>query len=281
MTEDKLLNELGDLARREEEAERAVLDERWDRLAAGTLSAEEDAELRALAETSPEAREAYEAFRPLGGDFQARVTEKITAELARGPAPEPVESAPEPEKPPARVLLFPRGAFRPLAWIGSAAAAAVLSFLFLRAPAAPLPVYTAALEGGVQAMRGTEPGPAGGLPVYYPNSSLTLRAFPVKSAQDPAAALEARAFFGRRGSGDLRPLGAKPEIESGAVRFRGRLGREIQIPPGLWRLWIVVGRRGEIPPADELAAALHAGRSRGDGWQAMSEDLRVDERAAP
>src|SRR5690349_2865096 len=102
MTEDELLKELGDLARREQEAELAFLDERWDRLAAGTLSAEEDAELRALAASSPEIGEVYEAFRPLGADFQARVTEAATAELARGPAP--------------RVLPF-RGVSRPLAWL--------------------------------------------------------------------------------------------------------------------------------------------------------------------
>src|SRR5215210_8874971 len=81
MSEDRLLRELGHLAKEEEGAEKARLDERWDRLAAGTLTTEEEAELLALAETSPEAREAYEAFRPLGPEFQARVVEKIAAGL--------------------------------------------------------------------------------------------------------------------------------------------------------------------------------------------------------
>ena len=66
MSEDPLLHELGRLAQEEKEAEDARRDERWDRLAAGTLGAEEDAALRTLAATSPAAREAYEAFRPLG-----------------------------------------------------------------------------------------------------------------------------------------------------------------------------------------------------------------------
>src|SRR5215218_8487003 len=77
MSEDRLLRELGHLAKEEEGAEKARLDERWDRLAAGTLTADEEAELRALAETSPEAGDAWEAFRPLGPEFQARVVEKI------------------------------------------------------------------------------------------------------------------------------------------------------------------------------------------------------------
>src|SRR5436853_7125100 len=77
-----LLKELGDLARREKEAEKAHLDERWDRLAAGTLTAEEGAELKALAASSPEAREAYAAFRPPGADFQARVVSAINSQVA-------------------------------------------------------------------------------------------------------------------------------------------------------------------------------------------------------
>jgi RNA polymerase sigma-70 factor (ECF subfamily) len=79
MNNDSILSELGALARREREAE-SPLDERWDRLAAGTLTAEEDAELRALAASSAEAREAYEAFRPLGAAFQARVVRAINAQ---------------------------------------------------------------------------------------------------------------------------------------------------------------------------------------------------------
>lgn len=82
--DDLLLKELGDLARHEGEAEGARLDERWDRLAAGTLTAEEEAELKALAASSPEAREAYAAFRPLGADFQARVVSTINAEDTAG-----------------------------------------------------------------------------------------------------------------------------------------------------------------------------------------------------
>jgi RNA polymerase sigma-70 factor, ECF subfamily len=81
MMEDRILLELGYLAKEEREAEKAPLDERWDRLAAGTLTPEEDAELRALAESSPETRETYEAFRPLGAKFQARVVKEIAGEL--------------------------------------------------------------------------------------------------------------------------------------------------------------------------------------------------------
>ena len=98
---DRLLRDLGDLARSEAEAEEARFDDRWDRLAAGTLTADEEAELKALAESSPEAREAYEAFRPLGADFQARVVSAIKAERADETPSAPTEPRP-------RVLPFRR-----------------------------------------------------------------------------------------------------------------------------------------------------------------------------
>ena len=137
MNEDRLSRELGDLARQEDEAERARFDERWDRLAAGTLTAEEEAELKTLAGSSPEAQEAYEAFRPLGADFQARMVSAAAAELVN------VQPSPPPEPPP-RVLPFRRAAARIEVWLGTAAAvAAGLFFFCLRTPASlpPLPGY--------------------------------------------------------------------------------------------------------------------------------------------
>ena len=77
--DDDLLRKLGEMARDEAESERARWDERWDRLAAGTLGAEEEAELRRLAVASPEAGEAYEAFRPLGAEFHAAVAAAIVS----------------------------------------------------------------------------------------------------------------------------------------------------------------------------------------------------------
>src|SRR6188508_1015557 len=102
MSEDELLHTLGNLAR---------YDERWDRLAAGTLTPEEDAELRALAATDDDAREAYDAFRPLGTEFLARIQESIaTPAVAQAPA----------VAPPAKVLPFRRRAGKISAWIATA-----------------------------------------------------------------------------------------------------------------------------------------------------------------
>ena len=268
MSEDRILRDLGHLAKEEGEAERARLDERWDRMAAGTLTAEEEAELRALAESSPEARETYEAFRPLGPEFQASVVGKIAAELEK-PAPKA-----EPREKRARLLPFRPAVLRRVGWVTAAAAAAGL-VLLVRLPASmpPLPAYTVALSGGIKTFRGEEkpPGPQ----VFAPGSRLTLDMRPQSLV---TGEVEAQAFLAR---GDDW-ISWRPEIEiaeTGSVRLRGELGREIR--PGDWKLWVIVGRPGRLPSMDELQAEVRAGRTRGDQWQAVFADLHVEERLPP
>jgi uncharacterized protein (DUF4415 family) len=81
MNDEPRLRELAQVIR-EEKADRFRLDERWARLSSGELSEQEEAELRALAEVSLEARQAYEAFRPLGPEFQARMVQILRQRLA-------------------------------------------------------------------------------------------------------------------------------------------------------------------------------------------------------
>ena len=265
MSKDRLLRKLGQVAREEREAEQGRFDERWDHLAAGELSADEEAQLRALAEASPEAREAVEAFQPLGAEFQAHVVDAITAALA-GQAPEAEDRKRRSRLPPFWV-----------AAAGTAAAAAAL-FLVLRQPPS-LPVYTAELSLGDRPLRGTA-GPSSQLPVFGPSSLLTFVARPRHTV---TGSVDARCFFTRDADlGSWQP-GPDPELEDGAVRLRGRQGQEIRLPPGEWRVWIVVGRPGKIPPMEELLAELRAGRTRGERWrwQAVSRDLRVEDRWPP
>ncbi|HEV2844584.1 MAG TPA: hypothetical protein VG477_07045, partial [Thermoanaerobaculia bacterium] len=110
---------------REKQAEeRNRFGERWDRLSSGDLSAEEEAELRVLAETSEEAREAYEAFRPLGPEFHASVAGAIREQ---GLAPQGMA-----EKSPAKPLPFRPRTARVAGWGSLAAVAAVLLVMVLR-----------------------------------------------------------------------------------------------------------------------------------------------------
>lgn len=79
---DRWLEELVRVANEDTARERQQLDERWDRLAAGTLDADELAALRAEAEGSAEGRAAWEAFRPLGAGFEAQVVARLQADPA-------------------------------------------------------------------------------------------------------------------------------------------------------------------------------------------------------
>jgi hypothetical protein len=274
MSEDPLLRELGRLAQEEKEAEDARRDERWDRLAAGTLSAEEDAALRALAAMSPAAREAYEAFRPLGAEFQARVVEKLAGELRRG------EREVGPPEPRPRLLPFRPASWRFAGWLGAAAVAASGLLLVVRGPASmpPLPLYSAELRGEIRTQRGA-PGPAAGPRQFGPGSRLSLVVSPDRFV---AGEVEARALLER--GAEIVPWQQAPRLDisaQGAVLLRGTIGEEIRLRPGPSRVWIVVGQRGKIPPDSELVTALHAGRLRHRHWQAVSADVSVADRPPP
>jgi hypothetical protein len=244
MSEDRLLRELGHLAKEEEGAERARLDERWDRLAAGTLTAEEKAELRALAESSPEAREAWEAFRPLGPEFQARVVEKIAKE--RG----------------GRLLPF-RLSKRFVGWATAAAAAAALAVVLLP-PSAPLPDYQiASISGGSSEMRGEQPDD------FAPGDRIEVRLRPVTASRTER--LEGSLFLLR--NGELRGLSAESEsVPGGSVKIVGTLRDDLE--PGPWTLWAVVHRPGELPLPAELFRAAHD-NTRSEDWIAVSTDILI------
>lgn len=268
MTDDRLLRDLGNLARRQEEAEQARFDERWNRLAAGTLTAAEEAELKALAESSPEAREAYEAFRPLGAGFQARMVDAAAAELA--------SEAPKarPEEPRPRLLPFRRAVTRAEVWLGTAAALAAGLFFLVRSPVLPpLPPYALDPIQGDQTVRGGKSESPNGIPVFDPDSRLMLIARPPHPVTAPAAA---QAFLAH--GAELLPWQPGEPGTAGSFRFEGGLS---QFQPGEWKVWVVVGHPGRIPSASELQTRLQAGRTRTTDWQAISTDLRIRARASP
>jgi len=269
---ERWLRELAQVANDEKQAEEALLDPRWDRLSAGDLSPDEEAALRALAGASEEGRTAYEAFRPLGPEFQARVVQALRDQNAqRSPAPVP-EPVPDP---PAPVLSFRRRARRISAWLGSVAAAAAVLFLGVRwlGSPAPLPGYgPPQLSGGVQAKRDLREGPG----VFVSGSTFDLVLTPQTAV---SGKVDVRCFLER--GAELRPLPV-PEVAiqnvgGGVLKIHGTVGREIVIPPGAWTLWAVVGRPRALPPdAETLRARLARGRPRGRGWEALKIGLKAE-----
>lgn len=252
MSEDRLLRELGHLAKEEEGAEKARLDERWDRLAAGTLTAEEEAELRALAETSPEAREAWEAFRPLGPEFQARVVQKIAQEQ-RG-----------------RVLPFRPTAARIGGWVTAAAAAAAVAVVLLR-PSGPLPYYQIAVTGASSEMRGEQEEAAR----LAPGDSCEVLLRP-DTAVAGAKSLVAQCFLVR--GGERRPMEVQEiHIEpTGVIKLESSIPHDLQ--EGTWTLLAVVGRRGKLPDPAELQSLSAKGELRRRDWVAVSKEVLIQPR---
>jgi hypothetical protein len=251
--DDRWLRELAQVNREEDTEDRSRLDERWDRLSGGELSPEEEAEMRALAETSEEAREAYEAFRPLGPDFQASVVQAIQ-EQARPSVP-------------AKLLTFPSRTHI-AGWSTAMAAAAALLVVFARPPA-PLPNYQMEISG-VSPLRGEENGTAE-VPIFVPGGLCKLGLRPETAASPRIGELEARCFLAR--DQELRTLEVRSQFDpGGAVKMEGTLPSDLQ--PGGWTLWAVVGRRGKLPDAADLRSATKAPVRRRD-WAAVPQDILI------
>lgn len=270
------LDEIARTAREMEEENHAQLDERWDRLSAGNLSETERSRLRALAEESEEGRWAYEAFRPLGGEFHARVARRLRQELG-DPDTSSVTASTEPnaQPPPAgRILPFRRGGGRIRDWVAAAASlAAVLVFFVVRGSVdatRPLPEYRAELSGDREIRSGS------GAPrewVLSPGSRFDLLLRPATAVSGD---VEVRFFLER--DGELRrwqpPFDAHP---NGSVEVVGTIGDQIELEPGRWTLWALVGRPGKLP---EMTADLRAGleneRPRTTRyWRILRADLRI------
>jgi hypothetical protein len=283
MNDEELMKALGRTARTE-----PALDERWDKLAAGTLSDTEREALLEEAARSDEAAQAYEAFRPLGAEFQARVVHRLLDEAARSdqsPASEASSGAvrtaaavPADARPAeaARVVPFRRRATRftvvPLA-LAASLLLAVGVVTFMRPGAVPaLPGYGLALEGQVTLMRGQTPPPQAAPFAQGNHFRLVLT---------PATRVEGQVVA--RGyvlsDGEPAPLVAPaPRIsDDGAVLIEGEVGRDVQLPQGNARLLVIVGRESKLPDPRVLAEQLGAaGQSQSADWAAWMLPVRSE-----
>lgn len=246
MNHEDLIKALGKQAREDGLGQR--LDRRWDQLSAGTLSPEEEARLRAEAETSPAGEAAWEAFRPLDTAYRTDIESRLA---------EQIKGAPRRRRPPAR----PTPAERPGSrwWMGSLAVAAtvllvVLVRLWLPSPRAPVPHYTLSpLAGKVQELRSNNRRPTD-VPVYEPGTRLRLVLKPETTVRQPIAA-SAYVVEGPDGARFLEALTITTS-SAGAVLMEGTVGEDINLPNGRHTLLIVVGRPGNLPTAEELRAEL-------------------------
>lgn len=235
---DRWLEELARVANEETARERRQLDERWDRLAAGTLEPTEEAALRAEAERSEEGRAAWEAFRPLGAGFEAQVVARLQAEQTRAAAP-------------GKVVPFRHRV--PLAAGLGLLAAGLVAFALLRPFLNPaLPAYSLEVSSG---QRGGE------------NHQIVIGEIATLALQPETASrgrVEVQCFLEVPGQSPRFWSGCETHVErrAGGVRVV-RLPAEAtaELLPG--RLRVVVGRPGRFPPAEERGDRDPEGR-----WEA-------------
>lgn len=257
--EGKLLDGIGRFARQQEAEERRRFDERWRRLAAGTISEADDAALRALAAESEEARLDYEALRPFGPQLQDRLARDWQA---RTPAALPDEPLP-----------LPIGERRwrrapPYRWLAVAAtlAVAVLGWRLWRGPDLPtMPEYGHELFGAVQEMR--SPEPTLDVPVFVPGSPFRL----VLRPQQPIEEDLERRYYLVGSTGELRPWRVDLALSAeGVVEIAGTVGEDLLIEPGDWAVVFVYGRPGRLPDPEDLLAAESA-----EDWGVIRVPFRV------
>ncbi|MEP7010141.1 MAG: hypothetical protein ABJC13_07445 [Acidobacteriota bacterium] len=251
---------LRDLARaaREEEAEERDLWDRWDRLTDGTLSPEEEAELRALAQSSPEAEQAYEAFRPLSPEFRA----KMVAEIG----------------PMIRPSLFIRWRDAFIRWrdahlvvwraaysgSGLASAAAALYFM-VSLPAVPL--FVVELEP-VLAIRGDST-------VFTPGGGFKATVWPEKETSSRSQ-INLRCYIESK-SPAAKPLRAiqcvvAERLKTGWMSIQGRLPKDQSIGPST--LWLVFAYSGNQPDLDEVGKVAKT-HTKSRDWKAVPSPMEI------
>lgn len=267
MSDDRWLRELAQVNQEREAEERSQLDERWDRLSAGELSPEEEAELRALAETSEEAHEAYEAFRPLGPELQARVVQAIQSQ-----GREETEAAEAARKKPesGKLFSFPRRA-RFAAWGTAAAAAAAILMISLREPA-PLPDYASVdVFGGTSVTRGEQPETA--TPIFTPGDDFEMDLSP-RTTGSYEKRLDAKGVLAC--GGELWPVEVQSKFAlAGSVQMNGSIP---DAHPGLCVLWAIVCRGGKMPDPADLIALSTGGVIRQRNCVAVPKNVRIQPR---
>lgn len=97
---------------------------------------------------------------------------------------------------------------------------------------------------------------------YGPGDQFTLTLRPESAIEEP---VEVNAYFDN-GAGAMPLTLPAPRIAAtGAVQIAGTVGDNVQLPAGDWAMYIVVGRKGELPKADRVVDAL-------------GDNLQVDER---
>ncbi|HEY2512474.1 MAG TPA: hypothetical protein VGI39_16520 [Polyangiaceae bacterium] len=261
MNGDDWLDALGRAARRQKQ-EKGEDEARWERLAEGKLSADEDAELRRLAAEDPEVAAKYEAYRPLGDDVKERIAARIGEAL---PAPE------------AKVAVLPRRSRAGVAFVAALAMAAG-ALVWMHRTADPgamaslddaLPSYEMTVSGD-RTTRAAGDAPAEAIVELHADSQVNLVLRPAKAI---AGDIGVRGFLVQGGT--AKAWAPPVQIsKDGAVRISGAAG-DIFGGPGEWDVALGVGRPSDLPDDPSIVAAEVAGAHHEHAFRLLVRKVRV------
>ena len=254
-SDDQLLKALGRLAQEQEE-EKMRLDSRWDSLSHGQLDSEAEADLRSLADSSPEMKAAWEAFRPMDRSFRRRLLDRI-----RGVFPQRRRSS--------------RRA--PAAWWPLTAAAGLTALLVGLTILSPgpkeIPEYSLEMAGGAAIQR-SEQKPMG-IPRLVKGVRLDLVLFPAR----PVAGDVVPTVFLEQ-DGTVRPWRVPAErvlaAPTGSLKLELR-ARDLGLDPGPATLWLAVSRPCCMPGIEEVRSLLRNGeKAESGGFRWMRQEIFLE-----
>ena len=258
------------------------MDDRWRRLTAGELSAEEQEALRLEAEQTEQGRRDWEAFRPLGDGVRNRILAQIQAQSRRDPsggegsaeaADEATAESVADEDPGREPIPFSAGpktsspARAPMALAAALLLTLVGGWWLTRQQEPSWPAFEAELLGARQELRSDENDTR---PVFAVGDTLRVRFRPPAAMQeelqsafylqgpldqgpfdaqngafgDPATDAETVRLKGRK---TVRLKGRKTEHAEGVVELEARLAPSLGLAPGAYDLIFVYGRPGSLP----------------------------------
>lgn len=257
--DDDWLDALGRAARGQT-LERGEDEARWERLAEGTLSPEEDAELRRLAAEDPAAAEKYEAYRPLGDEVKERIAARIGEAL-----PSPSEK---------KIVTLPGRKGAGLAFVAALAIAAG-ALLWVDPPRGSLdealPPYALTVSGD-RTTRGAGDAPADAVVELHADSRIEMVLRPAKAVTGEVGA---RGFLMQGGA--AKAWAPPVQISNdGAVRITGGAG-DLFGGPGEWEVVWAVGRPSDLPSDATDVAAEASGARRTHSWKLLTRKVRIVE----
>jgi len=270
MKTNDLLAEIKNIALEDEAVLNGIVDSTYERLAEGSLSEDERAFLESTAQEDNLSSLAFEAFSPLGEDFEEGVTDEIVGYLSVDEASAEVATPAQKKESWVERLsqIFSVRILVP-----------ALSFCAVAALILPtgvndnaLPLYTFEMVSSDQVLRS---GSGQGTQHVSQFSVGSLLDVIVRPKQPTNADVEVKTYLIESMTAREVNLGSKRST-SGAFRIKATIGEQFAKQSGLYELLVIVAPKGEFPSVEELRTVVRSGEPDASSvWQVFREPFQL------